>query len=223
MAQVDLAARCGLGRSAISDIERGHADRYTFGAIRGVLRALDADVTFSVRWGGPGDLDRLLDRDHAALVRTWAELHQAHGWEIWPEASCSVHGERGRIDLLGFHPPTGLLEVAEMKTGLWDIQDTIGRLDTKIRLAPRLAKDRSWIVRRVVGALVIGEGRTARRRIEEHAVLFARYAVRGRAAKAFVKAPTPDATGLLAFVPLPPANHARLRRGGQRRVRPRVV
>jgi transcriptional regulator with XRE-family HTH domain len=206
--QVDLASRCKLGRSAISNIERGHADRYTVGSIRDVLRALGADSTISVRWGGPGDLDRLLDRDHAALVRTWAELHAAHGWEIWPEASFSVYGERGRVDLLAFHPPTGVLEVAEMKTGIWDLQDTIGRLDTKVRLAPRLAAGRGWAVGQVVGALVIAEGRTARRRFEEHAVLFAPYAVRGRAAKAFVKSPTPGATGLLAFVSMPNSNHA---------------
>ena len=220
---MDLAARCGLGRSAISDIERGHADRYTLGAIRHALQALDADAAVSVRWGGPGDLDRLLDRDHATLVRTWAELHEARGWEIWPEASFSVYGERGRVDLLAFHAPTGVLEVAEMKTGLWDINETLGRLDAKVRLAPRLAKERGWNVQKVVGALVIAEGRTARRRIEEHVVLFARYALRSHAARAFVAAPTPDASGLLAFVTLPNSNQAGLRRAGQRRVRPRVA
>lgn len=219
--QVDLTTKSGVGRSAISDIERGHADRYTLGAIRGVLRALDGDATVSVRWGGPGDLDRMLDGDHAALVRTWAELHEAHGWQTWPEASFSVYGERGRVDLLAFHAPTGVLEVAEMKTGIWSLHDTIGRLDTKVRLAPRLAAERGWSVRRVVGALVIAEGRTARRRVEEHAVLFARYALRGRAARAFVAAPSIGTKGLLAFVSLPDSNRARLGRAGQRRVRRR--
>lgn len=217
--QVDLASRCGVGRSLVSDIELGRAARYTFGTIRKVLAALGAELTVGVRWSGPGDLDRLLDRDHAALVRAWAELNESHGWEVWPEASFSVYGERGRIDLLAFHRSTGVLQVAEMKTGLWDLQETLGRLDMKVRLAPRLAADRSWDVRSVVGALVIAEGRTARRRIEEHAVLFRRYAVRGRAAKAFVARPTTDVTGILAFLSLPDSDHRGVRRAGRRRVR----
>ena len=217
--QVDLADRAGFGRSVISDIEHGRAARHTIGTTRRILRALGAEITIGVRWGGPGDLDRLLDRDHATLVRVWAELNQSRGWETWPEASFSVYGERGRIDLIAFHPPTGVLQVAEMKTGVWDLQEMLGRLDTKIRLAPRLAAERGWVTRRVVGALVIADGRTARRRIAEHAVLFRRYAVRGPAAKAFIARPTDDVTGILTFVSLPHSTHRGVRRAGQRRVR----
>lgn len=217
--QVDLAARCGLSRSAVSDIERGRVDRYTIASVRRVLRALDADGELAVRWGAPGDLDRLLDRDHALLVQAWADLHQRHGWEIWPEASFSVYGERGRIDLMAFHPPSGVLEVAEMKSGIWDVQDTLGRLDVKVRLARGVAAQRGWDVRRVVGALVIGEGRTARRRISHHLLLFAGYEARGRAALAFVRRPSDGVNGLLAFVTLPDSKHGRLRRAGQRSVR----
>lgn len=217
--QDDLGKRCGLSRSAVSDIERGRADRYTIASVRRVLRALDADGEITVRWGAPGDLDRLLDRDHALLVQTWAEQHRRHGWEVWPEASFSVYGERGRIDLLAFHPSTGTLEVAEMKTGIWNLQDTLGRLDAKVRLAQVVAAERGWDVRKVVGALVIAEGRTARRRVAEHAVLFSGYATRGSAARAFVRQPHGGVRGVLAFVSLPNSNHARARRAGQRSVR----
>ena len=217
--QDDLGRRCALSRSAVSDIERGRMDRYTIASVRRLLRALDADGELTVRWGGPGDIERLLDRDHALLVRTWAETHRRHGWEVWPEASFSVYGERGRIDLLAFHPATGILEVAEMKTGIWDVQETLGRLDAKVRLARGVAAERGWDVRGVVGALVIAEGRTARRRIAEHAVLFGGYEVRGRAARAFVRRPRGGVRGLLTFVTLPDSNHGRLRRAGQRSVR----
>lgn len=217
--QEDLGRRCGLSRSAISDIERGRVDRYTIASVRRVLHALDADGELSVRWGAPGDVERLLDRDHALLVRTWAETHRRHGWEVWPEASYSVYGERGRIDLLAFHPPTGILEVAEMKTGIWDLQETLGRLDAKVRLARGVAAERGWDVRAVVGAVVIAEGRTARRRVADHWVLFGGYEVRGRAARAFVRRPRLGVRGLLAFVSLPDFNHDRPRRAGQRNVR----
>lgn len=219
--QADLGDRCGLSRSAISDLERGRVDRYALHTIRRLLAALNADADLIVRWGAPGDMDRLLDQDHAALVRWWMELHQRHGWETWAEASYNIYGERGRIDMLAFDPATGILEVAEMKTGVWDLQDTLGRLDTKVRLARTVAATRGWAVKHVVGALMIADGRTAHRRITDHAPLFAGYPTRGRAARAFVRAPTTAVVGLLAFGPLPNSNHRRSRRAGQRAVRVR--
>jgi transcriptional regulator with XRE-family HTH domain len=219
--QTDLAARAGVSRSAVSNIERGRVDRYTLATVRGLMRALDTSVELYAVWGGHGDLDRLLDADHARLGQEWADRHRRAGWEVWPEASYSIFGERGRIDLLAFHTPTRVLEVSECKTGIWDVQDTIGRLDVKVRLAPTVAKERGWDVRRVVGALVIAEGRTARRRIAEHELLFGRYDLRGWQAQAFVRDPGDEGTGILAFVVLPKSKQDSLRRAGQRRVRGR--
>ncbi|MEO7294631.1 MAG: helix-turn-helix transcriptional regulator [Candidatus Limnocylindria bacterium] len=202
--QRDLATRSGVSQSAISDMERGRIDRYTLQTIRKVLRALDASVSLDPMWGGRGDLDRLLDSDHARLMQGWADRHR----------------RAGRIDQLAYHPPTAVLEVTEAKTGIWDVQDTLGRLDAKIRLAPRVAAQRGWKVNRVVGALVIMEGTTARRRVAEHGDLFARYAVRGHTAYAWVRDPGQATDGLLVFVPLPRTNQGGLKRAGQRRVRP---
>jgi transcriptional regulator with XRE-family HTH domain len=223
--QEDLGRRAGVSASAISEMERGHLDRYTLATVRRVLHALDANGELDVMWGGRGSLHRLLDADHARLVQNWAKRHRQAGWDIWIEASYSIYGERGRIDMLAFHAASGVLEITEAKTGIWDVQDTIGRLDVKIRLAPRIAAQRGWTVRRVVGALIVAEGRTARRRIADHATLFDRFDTRGRAAYAFVREPqrAMPATGLLVFLPLSSANQAWLRRAGQRRVRLRAA
>lgn len=217
--QVDLGVRAAASQSAISDMERGGIDRYTLHAVRRVLRALDAWVSLDPVWGGRGDLDRLLDADHARLTQLWAERHRRAGWGVWNEASYSVFGERGRIDQLAFHADTGTLEVTEVKTGIWDVQDTLGRLDAKVRLAPRVAASRGWRATRVVGALVVMEGSTARRRLREHRDLFATYSLRGRAALAWIRDPRPLGTGLLFFVSLPRTNQGRLGYAGQRRVR----
>jgi hypothetical protein len=48
-------------------MEHGRIDRFTLATIRRVLRAFDASVSLDVRWHGRGDLDRLLDGDHARL------------------------------------------------------------------------------------------------------------------------------------------------------------
>jgi transcriptional regulator with XRE-family HTH domain len=217
--QSDLAARSGVSQSAISDMERGRISKYTLETVRRVLQALDASASLDVLWGGRGEVHRLLDADHARLMQAWAERHRRAGWDVWNEASYNIYGERGRIDQLAFHPPTRMLEVTEGKTGIWDVQATLGHLDAKIRLAPRVAAQRGWPVGQVVGALAIAEGSTARRRIADHDVLFARYTLRGRAAHAWVREPRPGVEGLLVFVPLPRTNQAGLRRAGQRRVR----
>jgi transcriptional regulator with XRE-family HTH domain len=217
--QVDLALRAGVSQSAISDMERGRIERYALHRVRRVLRVIDATCDVTVLWGGRGDFDRLLDRDHARLTETWASLHGRLGWAVWAEASFSVYGERGRIDLLAYHASTGTLEVVECKTGIWDVQETLGRLDAKARLAPRIAATRGWRVRRVVSALVVADGRTAYRRIADHRQLFARFDLRGRSARAFVRDPRRPANGLLAFIPLPPTKQGGLGRAGGRRVR----
>ena len=108
-----------------------------------------------------------------------------------------------------------------MKTGVWDLQETLGRLDVKVRLARTVAQERGWAVRHVVGTLVVADSRTAYRRIADHAPLFAAYSTRGRSARAFVRAPTASVTGILAFIPLPDSNHRHSRRAGQRSVRVR--
>ena len=179
------------------------------------MRPCQIDVV----WGGRGDLARLLDADHARVVQVWAQHHRAAGWDVWPEASYSIYGERGRIDLLAFHPPSATLEVTEVKTGIWDVQDTIGSLDAKVRLAPRVAIQRGWRPRRVVAALVLMDGSTARRRVADHSALFASLDLRGGSVRAFIRDPRAACTGILAFVPLSRTNQTGLRRAGQQRVR----
>lgn len=219
--QTDLATRAGISESAVSRIEHGQVDRYTVATVRRVFKALDAAASLDVRWHGRGDLDRLLDADHASVVEAWTERHARAGWETWNEASFNIYGERGRIDLLAFHPPTGFLEVAECKTGLWDNQETLGVLDMKVRLAPKVAAQRGWTVSAVVPALIFLDGRTVRRRLTEHKTLFARYDTRGKSAHAWVRRPSAGASGLLAFVPLPNLNETGPRRAGQQRFRAR--
>lgn len=212
--------RARVSQSAVSDMERGRIDRYSVRTIRRTMGALDASVGLDPMWGGRGDLDRLLDADHATLTSHWTDLHRDAGWETWNEASYSVYGERGRIDLLAFHASSGILEVTECKTGIWDLQQTLGTLDEKVRLAPGVAALRGWRPAAVIGALVVLDGTTVRRRIHEHATLLAPFSLRGRAARAWVRRPRPLArgVGLLALVS-PPTNQGRPGRAGQRRVR----
>lgn len=182
--------------------------------------ALDASVDLTVRWQGE-ELGRLIDAGHARVLEQTAALLAHAGWETRTEVSFNHYGDRGRVDLLGRHPASSTLLVAEVKSAIGDTQDTVGRLDVKARLGRVLADTLGWpIPDRVVPALVVGDTRTARRIVSDHTAAFARFDVRGRRALAWLNKPSSDPpTGLLWFAALPDAPGA----GVTRRSRVRTV
>ena len=137
-----------------------------------VAKALGARLRVQLFADGE-NLDRLLDADHAEIVETVTTLLAGRGWEVVPEATFSVYGERGSIDILAFHPPTGALLVVEVKSVVPDVQATLGGIDRKARLATQIARQRGWQVRSVSRWLVIADTTAARSRIERHAATFA--------------------------------------------------
>ena len=88
------------------------------------------------------------------------------------EVSYSRFGERGRIDLLAWHPLTRTLLVVEVKTDLVDIQGLLGSVDAKARLAVHVSRDIGWDVRSVVPAITFLEDRTVRNRLAQLDTLF---------------------------------------------------
>jgi transcriptional regulator with XRE-family HTH domain len=168
LTQAELATRARISQAAVSRCEAGGADRLTHRALRDIAEALDASVTVTIRWHGE-DLDRLLDAAHADIVEVVVRLLQSLGWEVVPEATFSVYGERGSIDVLAFDPSSGALLVIEVKSVVPDIQAMLSTLDRKVRLAPSIAAARGWKVRSVSRLVVMPDDRTARRRVEQHA------------------------------------------------------
>jgi hypothetical protein len=148
----------------ISKIERGEITVVPIGVLRAVAGALGASVDLKLRWHGEG-LDRLLDEAHARLVDETVVLLRGAGWDAAVEVSFSVWGERGSIDVLGWHATTASLLVIEVKSVVPDSQAMLHGLDRKARLAPRVAEERGWECRDVGRLLVVGESRTARRRV----------------------------------------------------------
>ncbi len=217
--QADVAERSGVSQSAVCRVERGQLDHMTLRSIRRILGALEIDLELVPRWRG-GDLDRLADEDHAALVGMIATLLGALGWETRAEVSFSVYGERGSIDLLAWNPSTRVLLVVEVKTALTSIEETLRRHDVKARLAPGVARERfGWNAGATARLLVLPDASTARRRVARHArVLVGAYPTRGRAAREWLRSPSGSA-GLLAFLsPMPDRTGSR-RLGPRRRVR----
>jgi hypothetical protein len=188
-----------------------------------IARALDGEIAVTIRWRG-GDLDRLLDEGHAALGGRIATWLSRFGWEVRPEVTYSIWGERGAIDLLAFHAPTRTLLVVEVKTELTSVEETLRRHDAKARLADQIATDQlGWNAQTVAGLLVLPEGATPRRRVERHAgVLTRSYPLRGAEVRRWLRAPSVSMSGLL-FVPVPQAARSRRAILARKRIRaPRV-
>jgi transcriptional regulator with XRE-family HTH domain len=217
--QVDLGDRAGLSQDLVSLVERGRIDEVSLRALRAHARALDAELVLELRWRA-GELDRLMDEGHAALVDAVTNALARLGWEVRPEVSFAVFAERGSIDLVAWHPATATLLVVEVKTELTSIEETLRRHDAKVRLAPEICAERfGWRARAVGRLLVLPEGTTPRRQVDRHApVLQAAYPLRSDALRGWLAAPSGAARGLL-FVPLTNVPRATRRPTSRRRVR----
>ena len=223
--QVDVAVAAGISRSQASRIERGELKGVPVDDLLALAAALGAEVDIGVRWHGEG-LDRLLDARHAALVEVVVRMLERTGWTCAVEASFSIYGERGSVDVLALHGVTGMILVVEVKTVVPDAQSLLVAHDRKLRLASRIAAERGWMGRGTARLLVVPEGSTARRRIAALGQSFlAAYPVRGRAVHRWLRAPVGPMSGLL-FMPDSPGDGVGRPRLRRRRVilpRPRRV
>lgn len=169
--QQELGARCGLSHGLISLIERGHLDSVSLRAVRRVARELDILVVLRLRSRG-GDVDRLVNAGHAALHEELARyLDMLPDWLHAPEVSFSVFGERGVIDILAFHPPTGSLLVIELKTELVSFENLLMTMDVRLRHAERIARERGWKPTSASAWVVVAESKPNRRRVAQHRAL----------------------------------------------------
>jgi transcriptional regulator with XRE-family HTH domain len=217
--QVDLAGASGVSRGTISRIERGHLGGVSVQTLIAVSRALDAWLDLVLRWRG-GELDRLVNAGHSAMHEQMARrFRDLPGWTYLPEVSFSYYGERGVVDALAWHAPSRTLVVVELKTLLVDVQELIGNVDRKRRLAPAIVEARGWRPNRVVAWVVVAESRSNRRRLEAHrALLRAAFPTDGRSIRDG-RSGAPPASDSLWF--LPDAHHGGTKRGsgGRQRVR----
>lgn len=225
LTQQELAARAGVSRRMVQRIEGGAWDSISHGVLQRVADTLGARLRVTISWDGE-QLDRLVDAAHAELQNSFAAMLAAAGWLVAVEVSFNHYGDRGRYDLLAWHPATGLLLVIEVKSGIGDVQATLGSLDIKLRLASMVATGRGWgRPSAIIPALVIADERQQHRLVAQHAALFARFSLRGRPARAWIRRPASPATGvlptgLLTYLPLTNGRLVSVRRASRgRRVR----
>jgi len=198
--QVDVAARAGVSTWVLSQIERGHLGTVSLDTVERVAAVLEIQVHVVARWRG-GDLGRLVNARHSGLHEVVARLlSSVGGWTIAPEVSFSVWGERGVIDILAWHEASRTLLVIELKTELVDLQETVGTLDRKRRLAPKVAAERGWRPAAVAVWLIVAGGSANRQRVHAHrTMLRAAFPTDGRVMRGWLRSPVgaPAALSLL--------------------------
>ena len=78
----------------------------------------------------------------------------------------------------------------ELKTEITDVQEMLGTLDRKRRLAPKVARARGWDAAVVATWLIVAAGRTNRRHFEAHRTMLRNaLPADGRAMAAWLGAP----------------------------------
>jgi hypothetical protein len=203
-------------------IERGHGGSLATASIRRVFAALDARWEPTVSWRG-GELDRMLDEDHARLVGAVVRRLVATGWEIAVEATYSSYGERGSIDVFACRCSQQALAVVEVKSDLTVIEQTARKADEKVRIARRfLGRERFGFVPRIIGRiLVLASTTSARTRVERSAdVLDVAFPVRGTGIRRWLRDPVGDVAGILFVRDSNPGNRTAIL-PGRKRVRRR--
>jgi transcriptional regulator with XRE-family HTH domain len=217
--QEDLGQRSGLSRSAISRIELGQVERVAFGDLQKVGKALDARVRLDFWWRGEA-LDRLVDEEHAAVVDQLVAIFRAAKWDVIVEASFSIFGERGSIDVFAWHPVVQVVAVNEVKATVPEAGGTVIGVDRKSRLAPKIAASRGWTCRGVARFLVVRDGSTARRRIAEHEEIFSTaFPATSRDSLDWIRNPSQRPISGLIFLPDSRPASSRHRVASRKRVR----
>lgn len=185
-----MATRANVSEACVSRLERGKANELHLEELLLIVEALGGQLDLLVRWRG-GELDRLLNARHSALHESVARSFRTlDGWQIAPEVSFNVRGERGVIDILAWHASTRTLLVIELKTEIVDINGLMGTADTRRRLAPLIARDRGWVPQTVGLWIIVEDSKTNRRRVQSHgATLRSAFPLDGRNVRSWLRAP----------------------------------
>lgn len=222
--QSEVAVAAGVSQSTVSDVECGRLAGLPIATIRRIFAAVDAGFEGMIQWRGAG-LDRLLDARHAALVAASVRRLGDLGWETRVETTYSIYGERGSIDVLGALPAVRAVLVEEVKSELGSLEETIRKLDEKVRLVrERVAEaEVGWRPSIVGRLLVLPDTSMARSRVAVlDSVLGVAFPDRGSKVRAWLHAPSGGLAGVLFQRDIAMGDAKKDRRGVQRVRGPRA-
>ncbi len=195
--QSDVASTAKVARSQVSLAELGRLDDLRLVDLRRVGAALGVRLFVRPSYRG-GEAARVVNAAHAAMQERIAEQFDAlDGWQFAAEATFSVFGERGSIDVLAWHAARRALLVVELKTEVPDPSGLLTQVDRYRRLAGAPARDRGWNPRSVSCWVVIAETDMNRRMLARHRTLLRNaFPLDGRAMRTWLRDPGRPVQGL---------------------------
>lgn len=198
--QKDLAARASVSRQLVTKIEGGRIDSVSLRNLRVVVAALGGSAELLIRAQG-GEADRAVNAGHAAMHEAVARLFRRRdGWLAAPEVTFSIYGERGVIDVLAWHAASRSLLIVELKTLLVDLNDLMGSMDRRRRLAGQIARERGWFPAHVGTWVAVADTSTNHRRLADHStVLRIAFPGDGRTLRAWLREPS-ESLAALSFL-----------------------
>ena len=195
--QRDVAAAAGVSQSTVSRAERGLVHRVPLRYLDQIAGALDVSLFIDARWIG-GNVDRLIDRAHAAVVEIVVGELRRLGWQVVVEYGFNHFGDRGSVDVLAWFPASRTLLIVEVKSILTDLQATFTSLATKVRVVPALVRrELGWDAAVVSRILVMPGSKANRTIVANHAATFETlFPARMPALRAWLRSPSGPAAGI---------------------------
>jgi transcriptional regulator with XRE-family HTH domain len=203
--QRELASRAGVSQSLVSAIENGHLPTVTVATTTRLLEAMGAKLIIDAVPPFIGDRQRQRDPAHARCTVYVARRLEHDGWKVATEVEIGGDRSRGWIDLLAYHPESGVLIVVEIKTEIHDIGGIERSLGWYEREAWNAGRWLGWRPRRVLGSLILLATVANDDRLRLNRETFAQgFSIRSRALSALVAngtVPSPRGRGMVMIDP----------------------
>ena len=197
----------------------------SIGRLRAIAGVLEVGLEIVPSWRG-GEVARVVNERHSRMHELFAaHLARTRGCEFATEVSFSSWGERGVIDILGWHAARRVLLVIELKTEIPDPAGLIAQVGRYRRLAPGIGHERGWDSTSVATWVLVAESDMNRRQLAQHRVMLRNaFPLDGRALRRWLRDPVCEgAVNGLAFLANAGPSIANRRLGPTRRVRARTV
>jgi len=153
--QRELSRRAAMSQSMVCLVERGALRDLTFSTASTLLSAMGARLVVEVDAPFLGDRDRQRDPAHARLSAHVIARLRRTGWETRAEVEVGGDRSRGWIDVLAFHPTSGVMLVIEIKTEIHDLGQVERSLGWYEREAWAAARRFGWRPTREIGCLLL--------------------------------------------------------------------
>jgi hypothetical protein len=195
--QVDVAIAARVRVDDVVYVEKGRLDALAMGVIRRVLGALDMSLELRPKWQGV-ELDQQMGGAHDALqAAVVAFFDRLEDWVVVPEVTYAIFGDRGAIDILGWHARTRTLLIIELKTLLVDAGEVVRKSDERTRRASEIASERGWHPKSIARWLIFTDTTTNRRSVRRHEpILRPLSELDGRAMHLWLRRPTGPVSAL---------------------------